>query len=805
MSFLYPLFLAGITAVGLPIVLHMIRRHTRKRVTFSSLMFLRTTLPRFKSRSRLENLPLLALRCASLILLAFGFSRPFFWRPAPESQVHLGRRMVLLIDTSASMRRAGMWTQVISQAQSILEGLSQADRVCVMSFDQSPQTLIGFEGWAQNPAITMAGAPPHSDGGVNPQRASIVSEHISKLSPGWASTDLGRALVAAAEAIEDDEVNDGQESMAVRQVVIIGDMQQGSSLETLSTYEWPEDMELVVKLIRCQDPTNASLQLVTNPSDSWHGLPARGSTAKMAVPRHLVGPDGNDSPGIRITNSPEAAKELFSLNWADGPASGGTDVYVPAGHSIVVRIPTPKDRLATPPCDGGVNRLALPVPGRVILTGDDHDFDNTLYLAPHLQQQVNILYIGSDDADDSGGMLYYVRRACGATRALNARIIPINRDALADTDLPDRQAGISTAHLIIAADAIERQHVPVLRRYLESGGTVLLVMKSPDAATTVAGLAGIETIESEEANVDKYAMLSQIEFKHPLLTCFGEPRFGDFTRIAFWKYRRINIDDLPGASVLAWFDSGDSHAGRNDPAWFELHVGKGTLLVFTSGWHPSDSQLALSSKFVPLLYSILEYAGVLTEQQSQYFIGDNVPIPHPLRLESANLKVRKPDDSLISLDADQRTFAQTNLPGIYAIESATGSGAAGPAPSAVQGSARGRFAVNLPAKESQTAVMQIEDLERFGVSLSRESGAAKPPLWHGLAARENTAKMAVPRGLEYEPRHSDGGVNRLALPEPGRVFLWRWVFIALLAVSLIEIWLAGWMTGQPSISQGEQK
>ena len=782
MSFLYPLFLAGIAAVGLPIILHMIRRHTRKRVTFSSLMFLRTTLPRFKNRSRLENLPLLALRCASLVLLAFGFSRPFFWRPAPLSSVEDrkgGRRMVLLIDTSASMRRAGMWTQVISQAQSILEGLSQADRVCVMSFSQSPQTLIGFEEWAQNPAIvmaglfspaiTMAGAPPHSDGGVNPQRASIVSEHISKLSPGWASTDLGRALVSAAEAIEDDEVNDGQESMAVRQVVVIGDMQQGSSLEALSTYEWPEDMELVVKLIRCQDPTNASLQLVTNPLET-----ATEDTEATEMKKRSNSSESSvlSVARIGITNSPDATKELFSLNWAGGPASGGTDVYVPAGHSIVVRVPTPTGGLAG---------------GKLVLTGDDHSFDNTLYLAPHLQQQVNILYIGSDDADDSGGMLYYVRRACGATRALNARIIPINRDALADTDLPDRQAGISTAHLIIAADAIERQHVPVLRRYLESGGTVLLVMKSPDAAPTVAGLAGIETIESEEANVDKYAMLSQIEFKHPLLTCFGEPRFGDFTRIAFWKYRRINIDDLPGASVLASFDSGDSHAGRNDPAWFELHVGKGTLLVFTSGWHPSDSQLALSSKFVPLLYSILEYAGVLTEQQSQYFIGDNVPIPHPLRLESANLKVRKPDDSLISLDADQRTFAQTDLPGIYAIESATGSGAAGPAPIAVQGSARGRFAVNLPAKESQTAVMQIEDLERLGVSVSRESGAAKPPLWHGLAARENTAKMAVPPGLEYQQK------------------VWRWVFIALLAVSLIEIWVVGWMTGQPSISQGEQK
>jgi len=325
--------------MNLPIILHMIRRHTRKRVTFSSLMFLRTTLPRFKNRSRLLNLPLLALRCASLILLAFGFSRPFFWRPAPESQVHLGRRIVLLIDTSASMRRAGMWTQAISEARSVLADVSQADRVCVMSFSQSPQTLIGFEEWTE----------------LDPsQRASVVSEHISKLSPGWASTDLGRALVAAAEAIEDDEVNGGQESMAVRQVVIIGDMQQGSSFEALSTYEWPEGLELVVKLIRCQDPTNASLQLVTNPPDSIGG--------------HLAGPDGNDLTGIRITNSPDATKEFFSLNCPESLTSGGADLYVPAGHSIVVRIPTPKDRRAG---------------GKLILTGDDHDFDNALYLAPN--------------------------------------------------------------------------------------------------------------------------------------------------------------------------------------------------------------------------------------------------------------------------------------------------------------------------------------------------------------------------------------------------------------------------------------
>jgi hypothetical protein len=228
-------------------------------------------------------------------------------------------------------------------------------------------------------------------------------------------------------------------------------------------------------------------------------------------------------------------------------------------------------------------------------------------------------------------------------------------------------------------------------------------------------------------------------------------------------------------------------------------MGKGTLLVLTSGWHPSDSQLALSSKFVPLLYSILEYGGVLSEQPLQYFVGDHVSVPHSVSSPAINfganrlapkfiwgVQVRKPDDSLVSLEADQRVFTQTDMPGIYAIESS-----AGPAPREGGLLALGEFAVNLPAKESQTAVMQIEDLEKLGVSLSQpDQGPYSGEVQEvgTVESRFSGVNPAIRRtGLEYEQK------------------VWRWVFIALLAVSLIEIWLAGWLPRPPSVIQGEQK
>ena len=714
MSFFYPLFLAGIAGVALPIILHMIRRQTRKRVTFSSLMFLRTTVPRFKNRSRLENLPLLILRCIILCLLAFAFSRPFFPRDIEANKVSAAKRTVLLIDTSASMRRAGLWPRAVNEAQSVLKGTGPNDRVCIMRFDQNAQALIGFEQWNSM---------------ESGRRAAIANEELSQLSPSWASTNLGQALVSAAEAIGEDEVNDEQQKSRTHQIVLISDLQKGCNLETLQAYEWPDTLKLDVKLIAAADSTNASMQLIENRD-------------------HPVSTAGKELPSVRITNSPGAAVERFALSWADAnqpqTPDSTTGVYVPAGHSVVVHVPQRSDNSSA---------------GKLVLTGDRQDFDNALYVSPRLMLRVNVLFIGNEIEDDSEGMLYYVRRAFRTTGTIEPAVIFRTPQNLTDAD-------IEAAHLIIATDEIRLENIGSVRRYLETGRTVLLVLKSPDTVKTITALTGTGNIQSQEADTDTYAMLNRIDFKHPLLAPFSEPRFGDFTKIHFWKHRRINIDELPGAEVLAWFDT-------NDPALFELHIAKGSLLVLTSGWNPSDSQLALSSKFVPLLYSILEYGGIFTNRQSQYFVGDHVPLSPLAGSGSTSLEIRKPDNSTVRLNPGQDSFAQTDLPGIYTIES--------PSQNQV-------FALNLPAKESQTDVMPVEDLEELGVSLTRSS-----------VFSEEHADMTVGARNLLAGRHS----NMLALESEQKI--WRLILIGLLAVSFIEIILAGWLTRSPSKFQGEQK
>src|SRR5437870_7368107 len=120
MSFLAPLFLLGGLALALPVLFHLIRRTSREKTVFSSLMFLMPTPPRVTRRSRLENIFLLILRSLVLCLLAVGFARPLIQKPLPpDPKAGAAKRILILLDISASMRRGSLWPEARAKAADV--------------------------------------------------------------------------------------------------------------------------------------------------------------------------------------------------------------------------------------------------------------------------------------------------------------------------------------------------------------------------------------------------------------------------------------------------------------------------------------------------------------------------------------------------------------------------------------------------------------------------------------------------------------------------------------------------------------
>ena len=135
MTFLAPLFLLGALAIAGPIIAHLIRRSTKEQTPFSSLMFLQPTPPRVTRRSRLENLWLLFLRCLVILLLALSFGRPLWHQaaappPAPDAR----KRSILLVDTSASMKRGDLWKNAQARVEALVKKAGPTDEVALLSF-----------------------------------------------------------------------------------------------------------------------------------------------------------------------------------------------------------------------------------------------------------------------------------------------------------------------------------------------------------------------------------------------------------------------------------------------------------------------------------------------------------------------------------------------------------------------------------------------------------------------------------------------------------------------------------------------
>jgi len=698
MSFLAPLFLLGALAVIGPVLFHLIRRTPRERVPFSSLLFLEPTAPRLTQRSRIEHWLLLVLRALALALLALAFARPLWMTAAlPPPAAAVGGRTVLLLDASASLRRDGLWESSLAAAREALREAAATQDVAVLTFDRAPRPLLSFDDWRALPAG---------------DRLARTDALLGAVDPGWSGTDLTTALMTAAEMLAEGgpAVQGGR-----RRIVLVSDLQEGSRLEAIQAYDWPRGVEVVLAPVRARIPGNAGLQLAAGPG----AAPPAAAVADPGV-------------RVRVTNAADSTVETFQVGWAvaagDRLAGSAVDVYVPPGQSRVAVVPWPS---------GG------PAAGQLLLVGDAAVFDNVVAVAPPQAARVVVGYGGVADDELPGGSLFFLRKALPQSRQLTTEVVTFDP---AEAVLPERAAA---AGFFVVVSPLSEPLAGVLRQRLEAGATVVQVIGGPSAAGTLGALAGGLRVVLEDVRPATYAMFGPIDFRHPVFAPFADPRFSDFTKIRFWKYRRLDPLAWPGSQVLASFDTGD-------PAWLTTAVGTGRLVVLTSGWGADDSQLAVSSKFPPLLASLLEWSGAAAPVATAFFVDEPVPRRALADADAGPVEVTGPDGGAVVLAEGASVLDGRRAPGLY---------------TARHGASARLIPVNLDPVESRTAPLVAEDFERLGVPMSRPAAAGPG----GQVAAETAAAM------ETENRQK----------------LWRWFVLGALLVLLLETLLAGRTARRP--------
>src|SRR5947209_3016538 len=128
--------LAGLTALALPVLIHLLLKRKKQHLRFSTLRFFRRHDEHSSQRRKLRNMLLLAVRLLLLAILVVAFARPFLSDNKAVANGQRRRLAVFVLDRSASMQAtdggAPRWTRAKDSIQKVLAELTPNDRAALI-------------------------------------------------------------------------------------------------------------------------------------------------------------------------------------------------------------------------------------------------------------------------------------------------------------------------------------------------------------------------------------------------------------------------------------------------------------------------------------------------------------------------------------------------------------------------------------------------------------------------------------------------------------------------------------------------
>ncbi|MCX7401323.1 MAG: BatA domain-containing protein [Planctomycetales bacterium] len=535
---------AGGLLAGVPIALHMLRRTPAVRMPFSVVRFLTPTLPKTTKRSTIEHWPLMLLRILAVILIALAFARPFQRVTIAKATESGTADRVALLIDASASMRRDGLREAV---------IAEIQKVVAELNEEDTLSLAVF---SENARTLLSSSEWKQTEPAS--RAALIERVTNAYEPDWLATNTATAMLEAADEVAREQGTAGPEGE--RRVVLITDFQEGSDLDAVRSGTWPDSVKLDLRIVQPTASGNAGLSLAED-----------GRTGRIRV---------------RVTNSGDATMTSYSLSIFDIAGN-------PIGKPITAEV-------------GGGQRKTITMPevteGQPLIAGveilnDAHPFDNVVDLPLEEVGVVQIAHAGPIDPNNADTMRYYLQRVLDGNETSPVEMVDlVGVDGIA-LPVPDN------VRLAIATDTVSEGLITSLNGLLDRGGIVMIALKSTDMATSLKSLMP-ENTGIEEASVTDYAMLGQLDFSNSLLTPFADARFADFSSIRFWHFRKLTLDpnQAQAVRVLAKFDSGA-------PAILESsRPSGGRLFILTAGWHPEDSQWALSTRFPPMIHRLVQLA-----------------------------------------------------------------------------------------------------------------------------------------------------------------------------------------------------
>lgn len=758
--FLAPLFLIGLLAAAVPLMLHLRRTARVKTVVFSTTKFFNEQFVQSARRARFQDVLIMLLRVSLITLFVLALAQPLLRMPGLSALTGDKRTVAIVIDDSASMASTGQDGSSLDKAKRgamrVLDDLSplRGDRVTIVLagrrdagvrvlFPEPTNDLDAVrEAIQQITATDLAGDIPSA---VNQARLLVGAPSVSPTieageeTPRTGGTSGAKEVYVfsdlQASGFGRDSVSGGLNTSVVFVSCVATNVVENLSVDAVQ-YGTTRPMVGVPFTF---------VALVTN-----HGYRERSCEARLLIGEHIV-----STRAVSVLPGRSRLVRFVHRFGSPGWQSGRIEVT----HN---------------PADGSRPTIDT-------MTSDDQRF-----FSVYVEQSASILAVnGAPSTVQMKDELFFFRLGLSTVPDKQSEQASI----LVTTILPEQitPALLAPHAMVVLANvgSLAPSALDALEQYTDSGGSVLitsgdrvspeiyqswigpkrmhggllpgritrLIQPSLGTDLTRAKVGNLQDVHVEDAA----GFIGSVTDTHPAMSGFADGRFGLLSSVTFRA--RLSLDAPPEAVLM--------RTAEGDPLLAEKRFGRGRVLFFTSSIDRDWTNFPLQPAYVPWLYRIVGYCIQPTIEGANFVpAGRVVHLPTSITT-TESLQVILPSGVAVAATPSRGTmrgltemqgqaspleFTMTERAGVYAVHAVGDSKDAAP---------RHLFCVNIPGEESEPLRY---DKESLGSAVSSDT------TWSFASSPDAAVE-----------------VGRVARQGMG---FWDQLLIAALIVAVTEPWLA---------------
>jgi hypothetical protein len=672
-----PMLLWGLAA-GLPIIIHLLSRRKYNRAPWAAMEFLLAALKKNARRIRIEQLLLLAIRVAILVLLAVALADPVFSLfPTLGSSLGTGGRShwILVLDGSYSMAY-----QVDDRSR------FDAARDLARQIVQDSQQGDGF-------SLVLMGDPPRAAIAETAFATGDVLEEIDALRLQHGGASLAPTLSQIERMIR--QTADQHPRLTETKICLFTDLGR-------TTWDDVADEDCRQMLGRLGEDATLLLFDVGQQETRNVGLTA----LRLRDPLITVGREVTIEAEVQnFGPQDQAGRQLVFL--VDEQRVDSDDLDLPAGgrstRTFAYTFQTPGEHQIEARLDDD----ALPV-------------DDRRWLSVPVRDTIDVLCI--EGRPDAARFVAYALQPGDSARSRIQAHVRLE-SALLEEDLAEYDCVF-----LCNVSRFSREEAQVLDAYVREGGGLVVALGDQVQAENYnqrlgASSAGTSLLPARLDGVvaDGQHFFDPLQYRHPIVAPFADHERSGLLTTPVWRYVRVEPGTAAATRVALAFQNGD-------PAIVEQPFQRGRTILVTTALSPESLDRATDPptpwtalpgwpSFPPLVQEMLVLAIQQPSDARNLLVGEPIEgivrgvrgdVPLTIRLpDGTTHRVQmQPGDEISSW-----IYSDTVHSGIYAARYES------PLDQTQ------RYAVNVNTRES--------DLERFDAELlpsqfEQELGVDKP-------------------------------------------------------------------------------